>query len=379
MGLSSLLLLSALAGSSPDNDGAARPLLADTLLPDLRVFVDLAPGDMPRNPLDGDLPAAEVREAVHLGLANWAGVLPGMRFALVDSAGAANLVISFRDYGKRLSQGATAESFRPAQWARSGNAIRFQSRGLAFRRVHFRDARMHHEYLGAKADRSRRRFRFLPDPKHNAWPPDRATCVTGTPRLGVLPVFDPMCLEDGDWRALPHYDAFGPGGGPYDIASLVTHEFGHALLGGHTGESGRCARLLGDGYGDFARDPVYVDSLALRRLEWRRPDGTTARSYSTLFYGNGCDAAWNIRGLFEADGARLAGGALDWECRPTGEWKGYATTYPRVNGWIVLQKPGGETRYVDDWGYAHRLMGWPSGRDGKPRPAEWFQTGLILR
>lgn len=393
-----------------ENDGDDRAILLRGILPDLRVFIDLKPGEWPRNIPDGELPAAEVREAAALGLGNWASVLPDMRVRFTASADSANLTLRFRDYGGHISGGSSAEAFTPGNWRpappdsrafdaacgaekpgllpggghcreTSHNIILFQSRGVAFRRVHFLDARMHHAYLAAlgdRADSAKRFFRFLPDTRFRGWPPDRSTCVTGAVRKGVLPVWDPVCPTDSDWAALPHYDGFGREFGPYDLAELIQHEFGHALLGGHTGESG-CVEFQGgdpDGYRDDSRDPVYRAPAAIRRA---RPAGSPqARfGYSILFPGNGLDASWNSRGVFPLDAARLAAGAMESDCKTAaGAWKGYRTSYPKSSAWIVLRKPGGETKYVDDWGYAIRLMGWPEAAPGAA-VADWFQTGLI--
>ncbi len=412
-----------------ENSDDSRAVLMTLILPDLRVFVDLKPGDMPRNRPDGELSADEVRAAVTLALGNWALVLPGLHFRLVASPDSANLVMRFRDYGGHIPGGSTAVSFLPGQWRppkpapggfdfacgaeqfgklpsggtcaeTANNIILFQTRDVAFRRVDFLDARMHHAYLAAKADRAdprKRFFRFLPDARYQAWPPDRSTCVTGAPRGipgaprgAAYPAWDVQCLADSDWAALPHFDRFGPVEGPYDLAGMAQHEFGHAILGGHTCESGACLFLTGGAYQDFGRDTVYRMGEAIRLAHWHsgagsvRSDGAVAHpsaadsgSYSLMFTGNGLDAAWNSRGIFEIDGRRLASGALDWNCAPVGPWKGYLTSYPRTGGWIVLKNAAGETKYVDDWRYAQRLMAWPLGH-GRPVSAGWFQTGVIL-
>jgi hypothetical protein len=259
--------------------------------------------------------------------------------------------------------------------------ILFQSRMLAFRRVHFVDPRLHQEYLEAKADRkdpAKRFFRLLPDPRYGVWPPDRSTCIAGAPVGGVLPAWDVQCLTDADWEVLPHFGRLGPVEGPYDIASLVQHEVGHTLLGDHTGAAvgaGGCHRVAGTDFEDFRRDPVYTRH-PMRLLEWQEGSGAARAGYSILFSGNSLDAALNVRGVFEADAMRLAGGALDGRCLPTGPWKGFATSYPQASAWIVLQRPNGETKYVDDWRYAQRLMGWPLAGGG-PAAGDWFQTGLL--
>lgn len=397
-----------LPAGSPDNTGGARAVLLEQILPDLRVFVDLKPGDMPNNRLDGELPPAEVREAVRLGLLNWASVLPAIRLRLVDSASQANVVFRFRHYGAYVPGGATAVAFLPEQWNAkpdfgcgfaepgkdaagnscyegSHNLILFQSRNVAFRRVHHLDVRMHHEWLKARTDRrdtAKRFFRKPGDPAYGAWPPDRKTCVHGAAVGGVLPAWDIQCLAEKDWAALPHFDRFGDIEGPYDIASMAQHEFGHTLLGGHTGDAGTCQSLTGTDYQDFRRDPVYREN-PLRRIAWDTggtgATGAAGRvsSFSCLLNGNGMDAAFNVRGLFEADAMRLSVGSLDYRCRPVGAWKGYAHTWPKAQGFIVLTRPGGETKYVDDWRYALRLMAWPLGEG--PVSAGWFQTGYIPR
>lgn len=385
------------------NDGDARETLMGSILPDLRVYVDLDPRQMPRNSLQGEMPAAEVREAVELGIGNWASILPQMRFRLAPSADSANLVIRFREYGNHIAGGASAEAFLPGQWrpappARdafdfacgaerpgafpdgrpcretANNIILFQSRGVAFHTVDSLDARMHEEYLEALADRrdpAKRFFRFLPDARYMAWPPDRSTCVAGAPRGAAAPVLDMTCLEDSDWAALPHARAFGPERGPYDIAAMVQHEFGHTLLGAHTGEAGCLEKTPEDFYG-IGRDPVLREASAIRRAGPRGAFG-----YSILFPGNGMDAAWNSRGVFALDAARLAGGALGFDCRPApSPWHGYRTSYPGSSRWIVLRNRAGGTKYLDDWAYAARLMGWPGAAPGAAR-AEWFQVGLL--
>jgi len=388
-----------------ENDPDPRNVLLEEILPDLRVHVDIDPADPPRNLRGADLPAGEVREAVRLGLGNWASVIPMMKFRLVGVPDSANLVLRFRSYGRHISGGSTAEAFLPGQWrphppspgafdfscgARepgrfpsggrcretANNIILFQSRGLAFRSVDFLDARMRHAYLAGMADRSdsaKRFFRRLPDPRFKVWPPDRSTCVSGKSVTGELPVWDPVCLDESDWAALPGFDRFGPEIGAYDLASLVQHEFGHTLLGRHTGEGGKCSVVEGADYRDDARDTVFRERSAIRKV--RPASGAGPYGYSTMLPGNGLDASWNTRGVFPFDAARLASGSLDWNCAPSGPWKGYAISYPGALGWIVLGKPSGETKYVDDWGYAQRLMGWPAG--GGARETEWFQTGII--
>lgn len=391
-----------------ENFDHPRDILTATLA-DLRVFVDVKSGDMPYSAIGGELSAEEVREAVGLGLGNWASVMPGMRFRMVDSSSHANLVIRFRNYKEHIPAAATAVAFLPSDWKpappapgafdfscgaetfgrtpsggycmeTANNMILFQTRGMAFRRVHFLDSRTQQEYFEAKTDRrdsSKRFFRFLPDPLYQAYPPNRSTCVAGSPRNGVLPSWDPQCLTDSDWRALPHYDRIGAVIGPYDLGSLTQHEFGHTLLGSHTGEMGGCTTVSGTTFQDFGRDTVYRPSDAIRFASVRIPGGVRFLGYSTLFSGNGLDAAWNSRGLFEADAARLATGSLDYNCAPVGSWKGFPTTYPMVSGWIVLQRRDGQTKYLDDWRYAQRLMGWPVN-GGRPMASEWFQTGIIL-
>jgi hypothetical protein len=372
-----------------------------SLLPDLRVHVDTKPGEMPFNFLQGELSAAEVREAVALGIGNWASVLPDMRFRLVSAPESANVVLRFRNYGSHISGGATAESFLPGQWRAPGdfdfacgarepgrlpdgrpcretanNIILFQVRGTAFHTVDFLDARMHEEYLEAMTDRrdpKKRFFRILPDARYRVWPPDRSTCLAGAARHDTLPAWDAVCLEDGDWAALPHAREFGREMGPYDIAELAQHEFGHALLGGHTGQAG-CLEVTPEDFRADDRDPVYKEADAIRRARY----GAARPGYSILFNGNGMDAAWNSRAMFPLDAARLAAGTLGPDCRPEGApaWKGYRTSYPRSSAWIVLRRRDGATKYVDDWDYALRLMGWPGAAPGAAR-AEWFQVGLI--
>lgn len=402
-----LLPVSAAPPGSPDNSSAGRETLRREILPDLRVFLDMAPGQMPWNRIEGELSREEVREAAALGIGNWASVLSGMRFRFVDSPGRANLVIRFRDYRDHIPGGATAVAFLPGEWRPASppgrapdfscgaeafgrlpsgepcretghNMILFQSRGVAFRRVHFLDFRMHQEYLRAKTDRKdprKRFFRALPDPRYGVWPPDTSTCIAGAPVNGVPPAWDAQCLSPADWAALPHYDKLGPVEGPYDLASMIQHELGHALLGDHTGAAGRCQTLRHADFEDFRRDPVYTDT-PIRMLEWDAGGNRRASGYSCLFFGNGIDAAVNIRGVFEADGMRLAGGALDLRCRPVPGWEGFATTYPKARGLILLQKPGGETKHVDDWRYAQRLMEWPVA-GGAPGGPGWFQTGFL--
>lgn len=344
-----------------------------------------------------------MRAAVELGIGNWASVLPGMRFRMVASPDSANLVVRFRDYGKHIAGGSTAEAFFPGRWrpappapgafdfacgARApgrlpdgracyetaNNTLLFQTRGMAFRSVDTLDARMHREYLAPLADRADQRkrfFRFLPDPRFNAWPPDRSTCVAGAAREGIAPSLDFACPEDADWAALPHAAAFGREMGPYDIAGLVQHEFGHTLLGAHTGDYG-CLEKTPEDFYAIDRDPVLREASAIRRAG---PSG--AYGYSILFPGNGIDAAWNSRGLFALDAARLAGGALGRDCRPLpSPWHGYRTSYPKSSKWIVLRSRAGGSKYVDDWAYAARLMAWPYAAPGAAA-AEWFQVGLL--
>jgi hypothetical protein len=397
----------ALPDAFAENDISERDVLMGSILPDLRVFVDLDPADMPRNHVQGQLPAAEVREAVELGIGNWASIMPQMRFRLASSPDSANLVVRFRDYRNHITGGATAEAFTPGRWrpapvpgastrgafdfacgARApgrfpdgrrcretdNNILLFQTVGMAFRTVDTLDARMHQEYLEALTDRSdpRKRFyRFLPDPRFRGWPPDRSTCVPGAARGGALPALDLGCPEDSDWAAMPHAAGFGREHGPYDIAELVQHEFGHALLGAHTGEAG-CLEKTSEDFYAIDRDPVLREPSAIRRAGPRGVYG-----YSILFTGNGMDAAWNSRGVFALDAARLAGGVLGRDCRPyPSSWHGYRTSYPKSSRWIVLRGREGGTKYVDDWAYAARLMGWPGAAPGAAR-AEWFQVGLI--
>ena len=129
--------------------------------------------------------------------------------------------------------------------------------------------------------------------------------------------------------------------------------------------------------GKESHKPMSQDVLArLAQVIESRRGGDADSSYVARLFGNGIDAALNIRGVFEADGLRLAGGSLDLACRPIPGWAGFATTYPKARGWIVLQKPGGETKHVDDWRYAQRLMEWPVA-GGAPAGPGWFQTGFL--
>ena len=400
---------SAPAKGFADNAGYGdRKVLLERILPDLRVHVDVDTADMPYNDR-GKLTREEVESAVWLGIGNWISIMPQAHFRMVPLPESANLVIRFRKYDNHIPGGATGCAFLPWDWRppppgpaafdfacgakefgklpsgapcweNSNNIIMFQVRGMAFRRVDFLDSRMHHEYTVSKTDRSdstRAFFRFLPDPHFKTWPPDRSTCVSGAPRAGVYPTLDLVCVEEKYWPTLKHYDKFGAVEGPYDIASMVEHEFGHTLVGDHTFQSGRCMTLQGEDYAAFDREPVVLENKAIRRVTWQQ-GGDSVSSYSTLFPGNGFDAAWNIRGMFEVDAQRLASGSLDLACRSTGVWKGFPTSYPKISGWIILQKPNGSTKYVDDWRYACRLMGWPLS-DGRPMTGEWFQTGLLLK
>ncbi len=406
------------AGLSPsssagyvENDGDDRKILLTSILPDLKVFVDVDPNQLPYNSNGQPLTEGEVRQAVYLGIGNWASVLPDMHFHIVLSPDSANLVFRFRNYEGYIPGRSTAVAFLPQQWRpkrpaagafnfscgaqvwgklpsglpcseTANNIILFQIRGLAFHGIDYLDAKMHYEYLASMTDRKdprKRFFRFLPDAHYQRWPPDRTTCVSGVASNDSIPAWDVQCLADSDWAALKHYREFGREQGPYDISQMVQHEMGHTLLGSHTCESGRCLLLTGGAYVDLARDPVFKSEDAIRKAHWNQStSGLDSSSFSILFNGNGLDASWNCRGVFEIDARWLASGSLDWNCAPTGNWHGYHTSYPKVNGWIVLCNRAGETKYLDDWHYAHRLMTWPLS-SGKPVKVEWFQTGIILK
>ncbi len=400
------------------NDPRLRPLLLKHILPDLRIYIDVKPDDMPfyRDEREGyiRLSLEEIKDAVRLGIGNWKSVLPDMHFRIVDSEAEANLVLRFRDYKKHISRGATAEAFSPLSWKsdpdfscgktadgednfdhsrrnlsyfpdgrrcdeRQNNIILFQLWSGAFYRKHFASSLDRYEWGMASRDRSRSWFRLGTDPLMNT--ADTSTCSPGYDKNGApWGVFDPLCVDPEDWEAMPHAKEFSIDSSYADLAYLVQHEFGHTIMGDHTSDM-----TMGGTYEKNDRDPVYDINYAIRKAELADivslPGITAPTSYSIMFSGDGIETTWNIRGVFDLDADRLASGSSchsEWQGYPAAGWR---VTYPLTEMLIKLQNSDtGEIYLTHDWHEAQEMMGWPTHKDGNNHRAHdtrWFQVAIL--
>lgn len=406
------------------NQDDPRQVLLSQILPDLRVYIDVLPDDMPWT-IDEHkqvirLTRRELEDAARLGLGNWQSVLPDMHFRLVDSPNQANLVLRFRDYRGYLYSSATAQAFSPSEWnaqpdfdcdfikvSRLGsdgqfhtvqefghnrstgaacnendnNIIMFQNRTGLFYRKHFASSLDRYEWGMAARDRSRPFYRPANSPLYHT--PDRSDCRPGRDASGQpTGRWDPFCLAAADWEALPHAHEFGIEGGYFDLGYLIEHEFGHTLLGGHTAYIHTPGQPWG--YFDEDRDPPYDIDLAIRKGRLADPvslPGITApTSYSILFEGRGLETTTNIRGIFDLDADRLASGTpypRQWHGYPAAGWR---VTYPITAMYIKLQNDQtGEVRYTHDWHEVQALMGWPVHKaqgNHRAHDTHWFQVGI---
>lgn len=319
------------ASPFPPEIAKARAAIAD-----LRVYLDFDadpntfatwPVDWARRPL----PADQIARAARLGLALWASVLPEMHFRFVNRAAEANLCIRFGDYLHSGIGPNGGRAFLPRQWssldAECGrkaenrlpdgspceewerNIIILHTRTWAVRGIDFTGNEL--VYRG---------FAWMVDPAHPHFVPKGGGPCRDGKSAGAS--WSDTCVA---FARSPLYDSLKGN----DLAAIIQHEFGHALLGDHTPSPYECA--------DHARRPILSRDSCVR---------ISGEGFSALFPGDGMDGWWNRRGVFAADAARLMR-------------KGYRVSYPGTGAAIVLARPGGRVKRVSDWREAQRAMIWP--------------------
>lgn len=327
-----------LAPTAPGPAQASAPspaiALARAALPDLRVFVDFDDdtATFAAWPVDKSghrLPPDQIARGVRLGLLLWASVLPDMRFRLVQREAEANLIFRFGPYRHSGFADAGGRSFMPSQWAPADGSCGREAENR--RPDGSRCAEWEHGIIALQEGRWA--------VKAIDWRGMRETW------LDFAWIFDPAlphfgeaghCRDGRDpgarwqeacvpFRQSPYYDSLAG----VDLAAVVEHELGHALLGDHTPEPYSCV--------DLGRRPI----LSRDRCVRLSPDG-----FAVMFPGDGVDGWWNKRGVFGGDVARLR--AL-----------GYRVSYPRARATLVLTGPGGRSLRTRDWREAQRAMIWP--------------------
>ena len=263
-----------------------------------------------------------------------------MHFRFVGREDSANLILRFGPYAQAVPQGVYgwAQAFLPEEWigkARAGcgkrreghwpdgspcregsqNIITFNHLCWTASGGDFASNLRHHEYLAWVFDRRLPHFRARPD----------GPCITGS---GPGTVWSDACVP---FAQSPHHLEIQG----VDLASVIAHELGHTLVGGHTPEE------PGAPYLDWGR-PQILDASRCVRLN---PDG-----FSVLFPG-GEDKWWNRRCAFPADMARLRG-------------MGYRVAYPQVAWTLTLRRRDGSVFRTRDWSLAQAAMLWT--RQAKP-------------
>ncbi len=328
------------ATTSPNPPASPFPLeieKARAAIKDLRVYLDFDDDTFTFAtwPVDKSLqrlPANQIARGIRLGLALWASVLPDMHFRFVNRPGEANLCFRFGEYVHSGIRPDGARAYLPRDWAPS---LDFECGRLAENRypdgspcaewehniiiIHTRTWSVRGiDFIGNEI--VYRHFAWIFDPALPHYVKDgRGPC-----RDGRSPgtAWSDTCVP---FTKSPLYDSVQGG----DLAAIVQHEFGHALMGDHAMSPYECV--------DYARRPILSKDRCVRIF-----DG----SFSTMYPGDGVDGYWNRRGVFEADAVRL-------------REKGYRVSYPITGAVIRLARPGKALLETSDWREAQRAMIWP--------------------
>ena len=323
--------------------GHAQPTAALREIQDLRVYLDFDEdsttfASWPIDKFGQKLPADQIARGARLGLSLWASVLPDMHFHFVSAAKDANLIMRFGPYSQAPSMGMSgwARAFLPDEWALkpesscgkfresqwpdgspcqewSQNIITFNTICWAVSGADFASNWKHHEYLAWVYDPANRHFRKTPD----------GPCVDG---LSAGVEWSDVCVP---FTASPHHLEIQG----VDLVSVIVHEFGHTLVGGHTPEP------PGDVYIDWHRRPILNRSRCVRL----GPNG-----FSILFPGYE-DKWWNRRCAFPADILRLRN-------------QGYRVNYPKVPWTLIMRRPDGKEFRTQDWSVVQAKMIWTRQR-----------------
>lgn len=326
-------------------------------LSDLRVYLDYDddtstfvgwPVDKSGNPLSAD----QIARGARLGLALWASVLPDMRFRFVNRPGEANLALRFGEYRSGGFGDGGARAFLPSEWSSldidcgrvresrrpdgrpcrewDHNIITFFIGRWAVSKADFVNYRQYGAFLEWVFDRRRAHHRTAGGP-----------CRDGSDSAAA---WDHTCVPFAD---APHFGAFHG----VDLAAIVMHEAGHAILGHHTPEPYSCV--------DYARRPVFVRERCVR---------LGPRGFSAMFPGDGIDNWWNHRGVFRADAERL-------------REMGYRVAYPGAAATLHLARPDGKRLVTRDWAEAERAMLWTrtSGTLGEAETRrQYYLVDIVL-
>jgi hypothetical protein len=303
-------------------------------LSDLRVFLDFDDDTStfvawPVDKLGRPLPADQIARGARLGLALWASVLPDMRFRFVDRPGEANVAFRFGQYLRGGFGDGGGRAFLPQDWSELAidcgrvresewpdgrpcrewdhNIITFFIGRWAVSKADFVNFRRYGAYLEWVFDRRRPHHRVAGGP-----------CRDGSDSAAA---WDHTCTPFGD---APHFESFHG----IDLAAIVMHEAGHAILGHHTPEPYSCV--------DYARRPVFIREKCIRL----GPQG-----FSVMFPGDGVDGWWNRRGVFRADADRL-------------RTMGYRVAYPEAAATLHLARPDGSRLVTRNWAEAEKAMLW---------------------
>ena len=346
------------ASSPPDN--LPIPLLIEksrAMIADLRVFVDFDEDPTtfaawPEDKFGARLPADQIARGIRMGLLLWASVLPDMRFRMVQRESEANLIVRFAPYRNSGFADAGGRAFLPDRWAEKAdgdcgrvaenrrpdgkpcgewehNIILMQKGRWAVKRADWRG--MRETWLD---------FAWIFDPALPHYTLD-GKCRDGKDARAL---WSDTCTP---FRSSPAFDSLAG----VDLAPIFQHEFGHTLMGDHAFSPYECA--------DHVRRPVLSRDSCVRIGE---------NGFTVMFPGDGIDAWWNRRGIFEGDAFRLK--AL-----------GYRVSYPGSRAILILTRPGGSFLKTKDWREAQRAMIWPLQR-GVLSPAqakrELFLTDVEL-
>jgi hypothetical protein len=303
-------------------------------LSDLRVYLDFDDDTTtfaawPVDKLGKPVAADQIARGARLGLSLWDSVLPDMRFRFVNRPEEANVAFRFGAYLNSGFGDGGARAFLPSDWSKldidcgryresrwpdgrfcrewDHNIITFNIGRWAAGKVDFVSYREYGAFLEWVFDRKR--------PHHRVRGGD---CVEGSDSAAV---WDDTCVP---FDKAPHFDSFHG----VDLAMVVMHEVGHAIVGHHTPSPYECV--------DQSRRPAFNRDKCIRL----GPEG-----FSVMFPGNGVESWWNSRGVFRADVARLRD-------------MGYRVAYPLAAATLHLARPDGSRLSTRDWRVAERSMLW---------------------
>ncbi len=317
---------------------------------DLRVFVDYdddsvtsagpvtfaGPGTFAAWPLDkfgGRLPPDQIARGIRMGLLLWASVLPDMRFRMVQREAEANLIVRFGPYRHSGFADAGGRAYLPDRWADSANGDcgRYEENKWPDGRAcgeweHNIIILQQGRWAVKRADWRGMRETWL----DFAWIFDPALphySLDGKCRDGKDPAakWSDTCTP---FRESPAFDSLAG----VDLAPIFQHEFGHTLMGDHSFSPYECV--------EYTRRPILSKDRCVRIGD---------EGFTVMYPGDGVDAWWNRRGVFDGDAFRLK--AL-----------GYHVSYPVSRATLTLTRPGGGFLKTKDWREAQRAMIWPLQR-----------------